>query len=241
MASSNFFLVECYVTGDEANAKDRVLYFLTDIFGIRFINSQLLADHYGEAGFYVIIPDLFDGDAMTEADMNPPPGVNVMEVIGKWMPKHMPKSVDPIIEKVIAQTRATHNPKFSASVGYCFGGKYSVRLLAQEGVLQSAALFHPSMLEDAEVDAIVGKNQTLFVCSPDNDSLYTKTVRRRTEDQLQELSDSTGLRYKTVLLHGVGHGFAVRGDISDPWTKFSKEQAFTDAVAWLKGSEKLLA
>lgn len=34
------------------------------------------------------------------------------------------------------------------------------------------------------------------------------------------------------LYSGVSHGFAVRGDLSDPKIKFAKEQAFLQAVHW---------
>lgn len=229
------------MSGDESNASSRVLYFFTDIFGIALINNRLLCDLFAEKGFYVIMPDLFDGDAIPEDAMNPGKHVDFGALLAAWGVNHSVANIDPIIAKVVKQIRADYSPKFSASVGYCFGAKYTVRLLAEDGVLQSAGIFHPSRITMEEVEAIKGEGQTLFICSPDNDGSYTKELRSKTEDHLKVLADSTGFRYKTVLLHGVGHGFAVRGDIRDPWVKYSKERAFIESVDWFKGSESLLA
>jgi len=55
--------VDCYVatpTGDYA--KDKVVLFITDVFGPQLVNAQLLADGFANNGLKVVIPDLFDGD-----------------------------------------------------------------------------------------------------------------------------------------------------------------------------------
>ena len=39
-------------------------------------------------------------------------------------------------------------------------------------------------------------------------------------------------RYKREYFDGCTHGFAVRGDMSDPMTKAGKEGAFKSAVEW---------
>lgn len=218
-----------------------MLYFLTDVFGFKFLNNQLLADQYAQEGFYVVMPDLFNGDAIGENQLNPRPGFDPKAFFGAWFPNHTTVQVDPIIEAVRSAIAEQYKPKFSAASGYCYGTKYCIRMLGTEtSNLQSAALFHPSFTDLAEVNAIIGTKQTVFVCAPDNDSAYTKELRHQTEDIFKEKADTLGFRYKCSLLHGVGHGFAVRGDISDPWIKLAKEQAFADAVEWFKGSEKIL-
>jgi hypothetical protein len=40
--------------------------------------------------------------------------------------------------------------------------------------------------------------------------------------------------YKREYFEGCTHGFAVRGDLSDPKVKAGKEGAFNAAVTWLK-------
>lgn len=40
--------------------------------------------------------------------------------------------------------------------------------------------------------------------------------------------------YKRVHFEGMRHGFAVRGDMSDPQCKAAKEGALTSAIEWFK-------
>jgi dienelactone hydrolase len=51
--------LSCYVSGDPRSKK--IIVFGTDIFGWTLRNSRLLADQYAERGYYVVMPDLFDG------------------------------------------------------------------------------------------------------------------------------------------------------------------------------------
>jgi dienelactone hydrolase len=54
--------VECYVTG---SSKQAAIIYLTDIFGYKFINHQLLADKYAAAGFTVVIPNTLKSGPMS--------------------------------------------------------------------------------------------------------------------------------------------------------------------------------
>lgn len=52
--------IPTYVTGS-AKSKNTILY-LTDVFGYKFPNNQLLADEFAAAGNLVIMPDYLQGD-----------------------------------------------------------------------------------------------------------------------------------------------------------------------------------
>ena len=52
--------VDAYVVGPEDSK--RIIVIGSDIFGWKFINSRLLADEYAARGYYVLLPDLFDGE-----------------------------------------------------------------------------------------------------------------------------------------------------------------------------------
>jgi hypothetical protein len=47
----------------QAKAKTTVV-FLSDIFGVDLVNTQLVADEWAQAGFKVLLPDFFEGDAI---------------------------------------------------------------------------------------------------------------------------------------------------------------------------------
>lgn len=215
-------LVRCYATGDEANASKKFLYFITDVIGIDFINAQLIADEYAKKGYYVLAPDVYFADPVK---LNPPAS---WDLVRDWLPHHQIKDTQPIVDKVSKGVVEKYNPKFSAAVGFCFGAKYAIRLLGT-GILQSASVFHPSLVELDEVKAIKG---SLLITAPDDDYIYVTELRHKTEEVLKELGASKGLKYRQNLLHGVGHGFSIRGDISDPWVKYCKEKAFADTVEW---------
>ena len=41
-----------------------------------------------------------------------------------------------------------------------------------------------------------------------------------------DIMDDRGHRYEVQVFKDVEHGFALRGDMSDPWQKHCKEQSF---------------
>lgn len=51
-----------YPPGKLTNSTSNAILYLTDIFGVTLLNSQLLADSLALAGYLVVEPDLFDGD-----------------------------------------------------------------------------------------------------------------------------------------------------------------------------------
>lgn len=214
--------IESYVTGDEAHASKKLLFYFSDVIGHKFDNAQLIADEYAKAGFFVVLPDLFNGDPVP---LNPPAG---FDLAAGWRPKHSPEITEPIVDQVVDAVYTQYKPKFSTAIGFCFGARYAIRLLGT-GKIQAASVFHPSGVAIKDVKAIKGH---LLITAPDNDRVYTTELRRETEDALKELSKTTGIKYRQNLLHGIGHGFAARGDISDPWIKYSKEKAVYDTIEW---------
>lgn len=60
-------LVETYLSyppGKKGKKKtDIAILYLSDIFGLPLVNNKLLADSLANAGYFVVEPDLFDGDA----------------------------------------------------------------------------------------------------------------------------------------------------------------------------------
>jgi dienelactone hydrolase len=82
-----------------------------------------------------------------------------------------------------------------------------------------------SFVEEAELSAISGP---LSIAAAETDSIFPAEKRHKSEVILAE----TKQRYQINLYSGVVHGFAVRCDVSKKVEKFSKEQAFLQAVTW---------
>ncbi|KAL7619454.1 hypothetical protein AAE478_009993 [Parahypoxylon ruwenzoriense] len=211
--------INLYVTGEKS---DIGVLYLTDVFGIQLSENKLLADSFGRAGYITVAPDLFNGTP-APGDINGQPDFNVT----KFLEDHNSEATDPIIATAIEFLRTELGVKKVAATGYCFGGRYSFRVLAEGKGVDVAFAAHPSLLEDAEIAAITGPAS---IAAADQDDLTPPERRTQIEAVLLE----TGLPYSLALYGGTTHGFGVRGNVSDPQEKFGKEEAFFQAIRWFK-------
>jgi len=216
--------IETYVAEPTGKVhKDTAILFLPDVIGI-WANSKLMADQYAANGYYTIIPDLFNGDALS---LNRPEGFDLME----WLTKgtggknpHTKDAVDPIVEKSIKYLQDKGYKKIGA-VGYCFGGKYLIRFLSKAKGINVGYVAHPSFVDEEELAAIEGP---LSIAAAETDQIFPTEKRHKSE----EILIKTKQPYQINLFSGVAHGFSVRCDLNVKHEKFAKEQAFLQAVAW---------
>lgn len=195
--------------------------FVPDVIGI-WQNSKLLADNYAAQGYTVLMPDIFNGDALS---LNRPGDFDFV----KWITEgsdgknpHTPAAVDPIIVKSIKALRDLGVTKIGA-VGYCFGAKFVVR--HYKSGIDAGFVAHPTNVEEDELAAITGP---LSIAAAQTDPIFPTEKRHKSEEILIQ----TGQPFQINLYSGVSHGFAVRCDTSVKIQKFSKEQAFFQAVTW---------
>ncbi|KAJ5232772.1 Hydrolase tropI, partial [Penicillium chermesinum] len=179
--------VEAYVTYPADGSTKKAILLCCDAIGHRSVNPQLIADQWAANGYFVVAPDLFHGDAVP---LQRSPDFDLQN----WLNRHLPPRVEPVVLAVLKEMRTTLGCERVGSAGFCFGAKYSIRLL-QPGQFDAAWVAHPSFVDAEEVAAI--KGLSLYLCGG-----------------------------------GVEHGFASRGDMSDPKAKFAKESAFVQAVNW---------
>ncbi|KAI1385910.1 alpha/beta-hydrolase [Hypoxylon trugodes] len=210
--------INMYVTG---NTSDTGVLYLTDVYGIQLLENKLLADSFGRAGYLTVAPDMFNGTPAA-ADINvPTPGFNAQGFIED----HAPNVTDPILATAIDFMRTELKVKKIVATGYCFGGRYAFRLLAEGKGASVGFAAHPSFLEDGEISAITGPAS---IAAADGDQMTPP--ERRT--QVEALLLNTTHPYSYSLYGGVSHGFGVRANISDPKQKFGKEEAFFQAIRW---------
>ncbi|KAH8808717.1 dienelactone hydrolase [Xylogone sp. PMI_703] len=208
--------------GDNVH-KDVAIINIPDVIGI-WQNSELITDQLAANGYYTIMPDPFNGDPIS---LNRPENFDFMA----WLTKgstgdnpHTTETVDPIIEATIKFLQDKGYKKIGA-VGYCFGAKYVVRYLAKGKGLSVGYCAHPSFVTEEELANISGP---LSIAAAEIDQIFTTELRHKSEVILKD----SKLPYQINLFGSVSHGFAVRGDLSDPVQKWSKEQAFIQAVTW---------
>ncbi|KAJ7443819.1 dienelactone hydrolase endo-1,3,1,4-beta-D-glucanase [Mycena latifolia] len=218
--------VDCYIATPTVDyPKDRVVLFLTDVFGLELDNNLLLADDFARNGFKTIVPDIFNGDAV-----NP-----IAHAAGKfdrekWFAAHGAAQTRPPIDSVIAALKAEGVTGFAAT-GYCFGARYAVDL-AFDGLLRATAISHPSRLQvpaDLEKYAAVS-SAALLINSCTVDPVFPLEAQTQADAIFGDGKFAPG--YKRAHWEGCTHGFAVRGDMSDPLVKAGKEGAFKECVEW---------
>ncbi|KAF7983415.1 hypothetical protein HWV62_22451 [Athelia sp. TMB] len=220
--------VDCYVATPKGDYdKSKVILFLPDVFGLQLQNNQLLTDDFANNGFKTVLLDYLSGDPMPP-DAFTTPGFN----IGEWFGKHPLPTIREPTDKVIAALKEEGVTKFGAT-GYCLGGRF-VFDLAFDGVISVAVTAHPSLLkspDDLERYAKEAK-APLLINSCTNDEQFPLDAQAKADEILGGGKFAPG--YVREYFEGNTHGFAVRGDLSDPKVKAAKEGAFEKSVAWFQ-------
>ncbi|KAK0218232.1 dienelactone hydrolase endo-1,3,1,4-beta-D-glucanase [Armillaria fumosa] len=217
--------VECYVaTPTKEYSNNKVILFLPDAFGITLPNAQLLADDYAKNGFKTVMPDYLNGDGVPIDALEPGRSFD----FAGWLGNHTSAHTRPSLDRVITALKESGVTEFGAT-GYCFGGRY-VFDLAFEEILKVAVVSHPSLLkfpDDFEKYATAVK-APLLINSCTFDQMFPKEIHEKTDELFVKFSPG----YSREYWDGCTHGFAVRGDLSDPKVKAGKEGAFKAAAQW---------
>ena len=153
-----------------AAPSEKALLICTDVFGFELINVRLIADIVcKETGFLVVVPDLFDGDALPVSliDMMDEKPKSVWGSISRgarmfgsvfsmlpWITRHGDASIRPKLEAIVTDLRTTHGVKRLAAQGFCWGGRYSI-LLAGTDRVDVCINNHPSRVSfPADIEAL---------------------------------------------------------------------------------------
>jgi len=222
--------VDCYVGTPQGDyAKDKVVLFLPDVFGIHLINSQLLVDDFASNGYKTVAPDYLNGDPIPADAFDAGKTFD----IGKWFGNgHDQKHTRPPLDKVINALKEQGVTKFAAT-GYCFGGRY-VFDLAFENVIQVSVVAHPSLLQTPQdLEKYYKESKApLLINSCTVDTQFPLEAQAKADKIFIDGKFAPG--YKREYFDGCTHGFAVRGDLSDPKVKAGKEGAFVATVKWFQ-------
>ncbi|KAK7205955.1 dienelactone hydrolase family protein [Myxozyma melibiosi] len=212
-------LVQTYISGEKGTGK-KVIFLITDIFGVVFNNAKLIADDFAAQGYLVVVPDLFNGDPVPWTYFE-----KLQEYdLGTWLGKHPKEVTEPLVESVLANIKADFAPTSIAAIGYCYGAKYVVRLLGANKI-DVGAIAHPSFVDDEEVELV---RKPLIIEAAETDPIFPVENRIKTEAILTK----NKAIYEITVFSGVSHGFAVRGDPTVPQTLYAKERAFFNMVAF---------
>jgi len=229
--------VNSYVAKPKKSTHSAIV-IATDAFGYALPNVRLIADKMAEGGFLVVVPDIFNGNAVPadilqifESENDLKAAMELPEVktaLGDFRTKHgdvAPKVS--ILEEVIKELREKHGIVKVGVQGYCYGGKIAVLLAGKSDKIDVFATAHPSRLSEEELNAI--QKPGLFCCA-EIDQTFTQDVRK----QAEEILNKKGVPNKFVDYKGMIHGFAIRGDSKVENIASSAKDALQQSVSFFK-------
>lgn len=213
--------VDCYVTENYKQDAGKYLLIFPDIFGIELVNTRLVADTFAKQLDYpVVLIDILSRD----------PFAGEFDTFPDWKAQHSPEKTAAIVVAFLDAFKASHTFQFLAGIGYCFGAKYLAHHLTASGIFNVGAFAHPSFVSDEELDKI---SKPLIISCAETDSIFSKDLRYKSE----EILSKNKVHYQMDLYSHTSHGFAVRGDLSQPLIKYAATKALIDQVYFFKYHE----
>lgn len=207
--------LESYIAGDD-KSDDKVIIFLSDIFGHKFQNNQLVADNLARvSGLKVVIPDILNNDGYDpNADYSG---------LGEWLKSHAPPLTEPIVEGFFTEVIAEFKPSKLFAIGYCFGAFFVLPRLKDTGVLTAGAVAHPSVRESTLYKEV---RKPLLISVGSEDAACDADLRK----EINDILTTNKVRFQLDVFSNAPHGYAIRGDLKVPEVKYAKEKTLLDQV-----------
>ncbi|GAA5957903.1 hypothetical protein JCM3765_006197 [Sporobolomyces pararoseus] len=204
--------------------KTKAILFFTDIFGVDTMpNGLLLADSFAANGYATYVVDYLKGDPVPmEAYQSG--NFDLM----KWLETHSPKDVaGPLVTKVQDALKADGVKRFGCA-SFCYGGRIAADKVL-DGTIDVAVTAHPSLLDvPSDIEALNKKSTPFLINCANEDVMLTKD---KAEESEKILKDNKAFKF---IYYDGGHGFAIRGDPSDPKQRKSADDCFENSINFLK-------
>ncbi|XP_050236104.1 endo-1,3;1,4-beta-D-glucanase-like [Mercurialis annua] len=208
--------LKAYVSGP-SDSKLSVL-LISAIFGYEEPSLRKLADKAAAAGFYVVVPDFFNGDPYV------PENVEGHRPLPVWIKSHGTDKGYEDAKPVIAALKSKGISAIGAA-GFCWGAKVVVELSKSDHI-QAAVILHPSFVT---VDDIRESKAPIAVLGAENDHLSPPSLLKQFEEVL---SAKTEINSYVKIFPGVSHGWSIRYDTEDESSVRSAEEAQKDMLDW---------
>lgn len=252
--------LDTYIIGNRTNPRGIIVIY-SDVFGLNLPNNKLIADAYAASGEYLVyLPDFFKGDPMSIkiADVLLPVDATKQSTFAKysgilasmpsllmWMARHKAVNEDKIcVDFLTALRRATPASRKIGMVGFCWGGKYTLRAARECNIIDVNGEKKPL------VDAVVALHPSNLVIPEDVDKpVVPMSIGWGVEDQgvsfaqkgqvedVHEKARKAGAKLPETehqVYRPGRHGFAVRGNPDDPQERKALEDSEKQVLDWMK-------
>jgi len=221
--------VKCYIaTPSGEYDKTKVVIYICDAFGLELENNPLLCDDYARNGYKVYAPDLFEGEPVSP-DILDNPALQAKFDFRDWYSRHSSEHNVSRIIRVIDELKSQGVKRVAVS-GYCYGGRV-VFDLSYKGYTDVVVTSHPSILEVADLEKYASTvTVPLLINACEIDHQFPKEKQEKARELFADFKPG----FRQEYFEGCTHGFAVRGDLSDPKVKAGKEGAFKNTIEWFR-------
>ncbi|KAI1504805.1 putative hydrolase, partial [Biscogniauxia marginata] len=212
-----------YVSGSNPDAAVLIVH---DIFGWKFPNIRLLADHYAkEADVTAYAPDFFGGEVLP---------TDILLDQSRWgeldLPGFTKRHSREIRRGEIFDFAKALRSKYKrvGAVGFCYGG-WAVFELGAKGnnLVDCISTAHPSLLTTEDIDKV---GVPVQINAPEHDRVYSQELK----DHSNKVIPTLGVPYDYQFFPGVEHAFAVRGNPKDPAERKAMKRAKDTTVSWFR-------
>ncbi|KAJ9131709.1 Dienelactone hydrolase family protein [Coniochaeta hoffmannii] len=219
-----------YVSGTNPSVAIVVIH---DLFGWKWNNLRLLADHFAaEADATVYVPDFFGGEALDPEKI----------LAARWEELDLPDFVwrrnnkevrGPEMVEFVGALRRQGFERVGA-VGYCYGGWAVFRLAGaewEEGrrLVDFVSAGHPSGLTAKEIVG-VRIDVPVQLLAPEHDGQFTPELKLHAFVALQK----KGVSFEYQHFPGVEHACLTRGDEKVPGDRAALVRGKNAVVAWAR-------
>ncbi|XP_021290795.1 endo-1,3;1,4-beta-D-glucanase-like [Herrania umbratica] len=203
-----------YLTGPP-DSKLAIL-LISDVFGYEVPNLRKLADKVAAAGYFVVVPDFFNGDP---ADIDNPQFDREA-----WRKVHNKEKGFEDAKPVIAALKSKGVSAIGAA-GFCWGGMIVVNLASSDDI-QAAVVLHPGPITEKEIKEV---KAPIAILGAEIDHVSPPEQLKQFGDMLSTKSEFDSF---VKIFPGVAHGWTVRYNVEDESAVKSAKEAHDDMLNW---------
>ncbi|XP_071742044.1 endo-1,3;1,4-beta-D-glucanase-like [Rutidosis leptorrhynchoides] len=200
-----------YISGNNDSKVSVIL--ASDVYGYEAPKLRILADKIASAGYYVVVPDFFDGHPFIPKTHLP-----------DWIKIHPTKPAVELAKRVVQALKEKGISKIGAA-GFCWGAKVVVEL-AKDADIEAAALLHPTFVT---LDDIKGVKVPVAVLGAEIDRISPPEVVKQFKAALQAKPE---VDHFVKIYPGVSHGWTVRYRDEDITSTKYAQEAHQDLLDW---------